>query len=463
MKFWNAFKEAWKRNEYTPMYIATGIAVAFCFLFMQYKDNLTISSIGYWFANSVLTGNFVDYYNSMDWSYGVTIYSIYAIWSIPVWIIFKVTGLAANLTAIPVLLWYKLLTALFAAWCVYLTGKVLGEVCKDREKEVRIQCLSSFFLVFPVFAIGQCDIIGLCFVLLGIYYYLKEKDVKFLICFCIAVTMKYFALFVFIPLILFRFRKISKLLKVFAAGMILVLFTTIFVGNSDAGAAAQSNSQYYVNDHIQKLGLLRINIDWDVAIGLLALSFCTLCIVAYSISNVDKEKNKQYTLWLAMAGYMIFFLFYPCNIYWYVLLAPFWVLVACRDKRLMKVNLLLEIIFGLMTGIIYSYTQYWVLGGEGTFSYLFLKDNIMPRNSFQFFVHTVFGTDLEVYLHIFRGIAYACAGAFLFLNFPGRKAEIASNETEEEMRQDIKAVTWMKIGVLYLWIFFCVYSLVKLN
>lgn len=41
--------------------------------------------------------------------------------------------------------------------------------------------------------------------------------------------------------------------------------------------------------------------------------------------------------------------------------------------------------------------------------------------------------------------------------------EILSNETEEEMEQDIKAVTWMKIGVLYLWIFFCVYSLVKLN
>lgn len=413
---------ALKKRHVKPEEVFLAVAIGFCFFFMLYKDNLSISSIGYWFANSVLTGNFADYYNSMDWSYGVTIYSIYAVWSIPVWIVFKITGLAVDLTAIPVLLWYKLLTAGFAAWSVYLAGKIAGEVYEERDKEVRIQYMASFFFVFPVFAIGQCDVIGLCFVLLGTYYYLKEKDFKFLLCFGLAVTMKYFAVFVFIPLVLFRFRKISKILKVFAAGLILVLLSTVFAGNSAAGAAAQSNEEYYVNEHIQKLGLMRINIDWDIAIGLLALFFGLICIVAYSVSNVNKEKNKQYTLWLALAGYMCLFLFYPCNIYWYVLLAPFWILVACNNKNLMKVNLLLEIVFGLMIGIIYSYIQYWVLGGENTFEYLFLKDNIMPRNAFQFFIHTVFGTDLEQYLQIVRGIAYACAGAFLFLELSGKKS-----------------------------------------
>lgn len=156
-------------------------AISFYFLFMLYGDNLINSVVGYRYLDSVLTGHLAEFYNAMDWSYGISIYTIYAVWSLPVWIFFRITGLEVNVETIPVLLWYKLLLVIFAVWSVYLIGKIARYVYEGKEKEMQLQYACSFLFVFPVFAIAQCDIIGLCFVLLGVYYYLQEKEAKFLL------------------------------------------------------------------------------------------------------------------------------------------------------------------------------------------------------------------------------------------------------------------------------------------
>lgn len=278
--------------------------------------------------------------------------------------------------------------------------------------------------------------------------------------------MKYFALLAFIPLILFRYRKISRLIKVFMAGMLLVIVSMVIMLQSSTASAMMQDENYYVNKQIEFFATIRLDLGDTRFLGLMGLFYGILCVIAYTIPNNDKEKNKKYALWLALGGYMCFFLFYPCNFYWYVLLAPFLILVAYNHRENLKINLILIMLHELMTAICFIYLSPWVLFGPQSFSYLFLKDYAIEENAFQYFVNTALHADLGPYMAIFRGIAYACAGCFMWINFPRRLAKeqgVEGSEEQKELEGEIQAITWMRILVLYVWIFICVYSLISFN
>lgn len=452
-----------EKTEQIAMWIMTLLAILFCFLFMLYGDNLINSNTGYCFIDSIFTGKLRDFFNGMDWSYGISIYFIYAIWSIPVWIFNQFRGNTIDMQAIPVLLWYKLLLVLFAMWSVWLVAKIAKRIDANRVQQIALQYVSSFFFIFPVFAIAQCDIIGLCFVLLGVYYYIQEKNAKFLLSFAIAATMKYFAIFVFIPLILFRYRKLNKTLQALLAGLVFVLCSLAIVSQSTAGREAMGNEEFYVNRHILYFASTSIDMGAVGQIGLLAFFYCILCIAAYTLPNNDKEKNIRTTIWLSLSGYLCFFLFYPCNLYWYVLLAPFLVLVVYTYPQNIRINLLLETVYGLMTGLWYGYgLSWWVQLGPKTFSYLFLKGYTYEteENAIQIFIREVLHSDWSVYLPIFKGIAYAGICMLLILNFPMRIRKNA--ETDIDLNNEIKTITWLRIGIIYVWIFIGAYGLLRM-
>lgn len=433
--------------------------IVVCFMTMLYSDNIINSSIGYGYISSVFSGNFMEYYNNAEWSYGLTIYTIYAIWSIPVWIVNHMFGISDNMMAVPVLLWYKLLLALFAVWSVYIVGKIVECLDLDKKKEIQFQYASSCLFVFPVFAIAQCDVIGLCFVLMGILSYIKEENRKFIIYFAIAVTMKYFAILVFIPLALYRYRRLNKLIGVLAAGAVLIVISIFVISHSDQGSAQMANDQYYVNEHIRKFNDVSVQLSDYIIIGLLAFFYTVLCVLAYiAPNNESRECRAKYALWLSLAGYMSFFLFYDCNIYWYVLLAPFFILVSYSNMKNRKISLLLELAYSTAIILKYVYIQNWVIMGGKTFSYLILKDwkpergeNLVQR------VLNVTTRPLDGYLPIIYGIAYASAIMLLVINYPGIKIQNA--ETEEELEQDVRIVAWLRIAAVYAWILMAILGL----
>lgn len=432
-----------RKNEMKWMAGVLAVGIIFIYLTMLYSDNLVNSSVGYNMADSFFMGRFSEYYNSMSWSYGLSIYFIYAIWSIPVWIIGRIGNMAVNMEAIPVLLWYKLLLVIFAVWSVWLVGKIAEELYRDNAREVMLQYMASFFLIYPVLAIAQCDIIGLCFVLLGLYYYIKERNFAFIVSFAIAITMKYFALFAFLPLLLFRFRKIGKLITTLALGVIFAVASALIILGSDAGGTAMADSDYYVNEHIWRLAEVKIDIGSYKPIGLLGLFFAILCILAFILPNEDTEKNKKYAVWLAFSGYLCFFLFYGCNFYWYVLLAPFLILLAYTKPGYTKICLLLEMLFGVTVAFDCMNKQSWVFLGQKTFNYLFIRKDIVNN--------WLFGR-LRGAISIFRpliiGVSYAAAIGILVLTFPGLK----DAQVEDGIEKEIRIITWARIGVIFMWI-----------
>ena len=432
-----------KQREMKWMAGILGTGVLFVFLTMVYSDQLTNSRFGYQIVDSIFKGQFREFYNGAAWSYGPPIYLIYALWSVPVWLVGFVGGFEVNLEAIPVLLWYKAMLALFALWSVYLVGKLAEELYADKKREIQLQYVASFLFVFPVFAIAQCDIIGLCFVLLALYYYMKEQNLHFLVAIAVATTMKYFALLVFLPLLLFRFRKIGRFIAALAVGMLFLALNTLVVQRSDAVASLTDNPEYYVNEHIRRLAEVKIDIGSYKEIGLLGFFFLALCIVAYVLPNQDTEKNKKYAIWLAFSGYLCFFLFYGCNFYWYILLAPFLILLAYTKPGLTKLCLLLETLYGGTVALDCMNKQPWVFLGPETFTRLLVGREILNNRLFdKIYFH------LETYLPLVLGVSYAAVIGIFVLTAPGVK----DVPVEDGIEKEIRIITWLRIGVIFAWI-----------
>ena len=458
-------KKTVKVNQNLLQWVFLVIASAFSFFFMLYNDNLTNSMSGYYLMNSIFDGTLSQQFNAMGWSYGITIFAIYAVWSFPLCLLSHVFHVPIVLESIPVLLWYKLLLFTFAIWSVVLVAKIAKFIFDEKIEEIGILYCSSIFFVFPVIAIAQCDIIGLCFVLLGIYYYLLGDDWKFLLAFAMASTMKYFAIFVFIPLVLYRYRKMFKLLCTLCIGASLVIISVYIISRSYGGAYLMRDNTYYVNVHIQNFTMSSIDLGMERVVSLLAFFYGALCIGAYGFPNCNDEERKKYTLWLALAGYSCFFLFYPCNFYWYVLLAPFMTLVAWNNRKFKKFNILLDTLYGFLMGFYFCYKQGWVFLGKRMYSYLFLKEygvNVY-NNALQYFMQNILHLDLESFMPIVYGIAYACIIVFLIINFPGwpSKNEGKIERVEEgQMHVEIRNLLWLRIAILYGWIFLSIFCLI---
>lgn len=447
-----------KKNERKILFIFNMIGILFIFCTMLYQDNLANSNFGYQIIDSVFTGTFKELYNASSWSYGISIYAIYAVWSIPIWILFHITGIPVDMNYIPVLLWYKLLLCIFAVWSIHIIAKIAIEL-QEEKKDIVMQYIASYFFIFPVLAIAQCDIIGLCFALLGVYYYVKNENKKFVIFFAIAITMKYFAVIIFIPLVLFRFRKLRKCFCILVIGIALMLISSIIIHSSDRGQAAWQEDSYYVNEHIRNLSMTVIETDGSGTIGLFGLFYSLLCVVAYILPNQEIEKNKDLAIWLVLAGYMCFFMFYPANEYWYVLLAPFLILISYLKPKYIKINLILITLFEITIAIYGFYSSDWVILGENTFSYLFLRKygQAMNQNAFIYTMSNLFHFEMKAHLAFVRGISYACAISIMTINFPNGQKEQQSPEDEKE----IKLITWFRVVVIYMWIIIAIYCLIS--
>lgn len=169
-------------------------------------------------------GDLYDYNYQYGWesAYPISTYVMFALWNIPLRLIgFWRTPIAITdplvlpINQIPlyVIWWMKLLPIIFfvlSAWVIY---KIAFFVKMSRDKSI----LSAFaFLTTPIaflssIVLAQYDTITVFFVLMGVYYYLKQEHKKFVFFFAIAITFKLYALLFFIILLLLNEKKIIKI------------------------------------------------------------------------------------------------------------------------------------------------------------------------------------------------------------------------------------------------------------
>lgn len=218
-----------------------GIILLGAYAFFLYGDVRATFEHSFNFLDSVFQGRVGDFYQiAIEHTstghpavYDIPLYLLFGLWNLPTYIIYRITGFHYLLST-PAQLWLKTMMVLAAL----LAAKVLVDIARDlgvdrqRSKWIAFFFLSSMTLFVPVFVIVQYDIIMIVFILLGLRAYLRGRLGRFLLWFAIANTFKLFAIFIFVPLLLLREKRLRVVALQFGVGLIgLVACRAIYHGN----------------------------------------------------------------------------------------------------------------------------------------------------------------------------------------------------------------------------------------
>ena len=406
--------------------------------------------------------------------YSITFKFVYAIGFFPVWICGKIVGNPNFPESAFAIIWMKFVLVLFLSGIVYEMDCIARELKFDRSKrkEMVFFFLSSLFVFLPVFQVGQYDVICLFFIVCGIRYCIEGKKC-FLIFFAIAAPMKYFAFFVFIPLVLLTTKNILKICVEYIAGLSVVVFEKIFFGiigpkiysllflsssvssvsgsqdNTSAGAEFVSNQLQFLLKNKIKIG--------DAEASIFVLAFAVICIIAFSM-KVPKHKEPRAIVTISFFSYLVFFLFsYSWNSYWIVLIAPFFILLVFEYDNNIVFNIIMEMIIsgGVVIGKMIH--QGWVFGGGLSFSKTLLAS--VPQRNIQV-LYLLEKYKIVKYYSVFYGITIACVLGFvgvIIAELFREKGIINTNQQKEviDKNRDVKIGRfwyWARLLIIILFI-----------
>lgn len=328
------------------------ILAVICFFTFEHSDILHTagSSFGY------LNGHFLDFYEynaefGLYDSYMPITYLTFALWNIPLRLCGIVTE-PTQVVPIAVVMWYKLLPVLLyflSGWIVY---KIALEMNMGRKKA---KLCAYAYLTMPIgffsqFIFGQYDIFTLFCMLLGYYYYLKGKNKYFILFFALAIPYKYFALLLFVPLLLLKEKNIWKILKSIILVGIPYLLQYLLYYNSEV-----------FKEYVLGFGVTGYAFAAGLDTGAATISYVIvvwLLIAAWSYFERPDQKAGviKWSLFLVgMVGFCIFGLsqWHP---QWLLLIVPFFVLSAFLNQNT-KIFLIIDILWMLF--FVLFTVNYW--------------------------------------------------------------------------------------------------------
>lgn len=395
----------------------------------------------------------MTFYNTLhcDALYDFSVYIIFAIWDFPLWLVEKFCGIDA-LYSTPCLLWAKGIMLPFLAGSIIYLKKIGEELNFSKEKTnwCLLIYLTSAFVMSSIFVLCQYDIIGIFFSLISLYYYIRGDMKKFTLFMAISITMKNFALFIFLPLLLLKVKKVSKIvLYTFGSMSVFLLSQLLFtlLGTTPAGSFLFAQMNKMLMGTID-LGLGNASLFIIVYLGILLF-----CYLKQIDSNYELQRFSTYIPFVVWAA---FFVFSESSPYWIILITPYFALLVCQNVSLLKINLWLDTLAGI--GLILAQNLFfpWV------FSYKWLMP-LMPftklvhpietmvqennlailgdEESLEMFTNT-FGLPLTLALFAFSMIALT------ILNFPRKKQTEANlsagiNDFSQPMQVE-RSVIWFR-------------------
>lgn len=309
--------------------------LVFCFFSFNHGDLLATSTHGKDLLLAIFEGKFFQFYDytNSEAVYLIPIYILFAIWSIPVVLIYKLFnielwGRFAYLD-VPyvVLMWYKLLPVLFTV----ATGQVLVKISKYiglsevKQKWILFVFLSCPLLVFSQFIFGQYDSIGMFFTVLALYYYLKKDITKFSILMSISITFKLFALFIFIPLILLSEKRIFYVAKHMIIGAIGFIISNLLFITSPGFMKAKE----FTSGMVDRFFVQGIKINGGI-VSFFLLIFIAICVYSY-ITKINKDNKNEFivkSLFVLSIIYSSFFILILWHPQWIIILVPYLVLLT---------------------------------------------------------------------------------------------------------------------------------------
>lgn len=318
-----------------------------------YGDLLVTTRHGINFWNILFDGQIHNFFhlNTMDsgniWYpgvyacvYNILIYIVFAIWNIPLAILWKITSIDV-MNNILCMAWAKLLPVTAAIVCAYIVCLILKDmgINKARRQLALYLMLSSATLLGSVFINSQYDTLGLIFQLLGLRSYLKKDTRGFLFWFGIAICFKLFALLIVVPLLLLREKKLSRLMVSMVILMIPNLLTTVPFFALDVLKGVERGDSITR----QLLPMLFSQENQNGLFYWFIMAYGALMIWCYIRST--QEITTDDVLWTCFCAITSFFVLLNTHPYWIVLMVPYTMLVIVRmPNHRLPVLLLLETI-----------------------------------------------------------------------------------------------------------------------
>lgn len=409
-----------------------------CYLSFRYSDVVITTDNSLLLLETITQGKLFEFY---DYSvknalicladYEPPIYFIFAIWNLPLFVCEKAWG-ADVLYATGAILWTKLLVVLFVLGVARYIYKIC-ELCEIEEKTKRgsvFLFLSSALVVFPSMVIEQYDCIALFFMVGGLYYYLKSDLKKFLIFFTIAIPLKMFALFIFFPLVLLRWKKIWQIAIYSIAGLLLLGICKVAFGNDPAYVfAIESFSKALMNR------FLTCGFDFRyVIVNGFILCEVVLCVWAYVRKSVGKDLMYD-AIYVCAASFGTFMIFYSFHAYWIIILMPFLILLIMQNGIMYRTNVLMLTVGEYVILLYLMMTQPQCFKPNILDNLLLVKifgevdENVRkyasPAELFSRY-------DLDFYVPFLYTIFMAIIIAILVFNFPKKKAVVVNDEIAEK-------------------------------
>lgn len=404
------------------------VMAGFMLLTMFYADLPIIYNHSLTFLDSLFSGDLANFYaNSLEkpyYGFGAvyywTVYAVIGAWNLPIWILQKLFGI--NVFSIKCMLWCRLEVVFFLFLTLWMLGILLKDFGYGKGKCRFAQFLfaSSLLVILPTAAISQIDIIPVFLMLWGIREYVKSDKItwKFLLIFSFAASLKMFALFVFIPLVLLREKRILAAIGDLLVGVLFILVSLVpYAGRADYEEATSVLNDVMVDrmfETVLPAGNLEIPAFLTILVG--------ICIWAYATEIKSREAYFYYANWIALAVFAAFFIFVFAHPYWIVLLAPYTVMLVVMNAERMKLNVLLEFFMEVSVTVVYLAT-FGVYMTETTFSDLILtRLGFAPVSGGYFSLGDwAVKMELEPYISVLFGIFAVCLLALLVLNRPGKR------------------------------------------
>ena len=344
--------------------------LAFCFLVFYYGDISITQEHTFNFLDSIFSGKLRDFYqiaieNSQFGQpavYDILIYAIFAIWNLPLYIVSKITGYQFIQSGYSII-WLKLFLILFVLLTLYEIYHIALDLkfTKGTAKWICFVTITSGMFVVPVFIQLQYDIISVFFTLCGVRALINGKRKKFILFFAIANALKLFSLFVFIPLILLKEKRVLVAIKEIVLGcLLLVAGKILYIGN----VAYQSSTSSFSDMALERIQALSIPGAYsEIVIPFFMVILIGSVIFAY-VYNSDNENYPYMIIYIPMVIYMAFVICVDLNPYWIILVAPFVAIGIFLNPPFVKVGVYLEMAISFSITFILWIRAYWMSDGE---------------------------------------------------------------------------------------------------
>lgn len=306
------------------IFIFIFLSVACYFLFNQGDLNHTAES-----SYAFLEGHFFDFYSYNKEKVGgndylPSIYLIYSLVNTPYFFIANyATDSFASFLNNPLvkISWWKLTGLIFfisSGFVIHKIHRLLQERIKNNYKELNsaVLFITAPICFFCIFVFSGYDIVGIFFSLVGFYYLLKNNLLKFSLFFSIAITFKFFALIIFIPLLIYVEKNIFRIISYLIIGLSLTLLQILFFWNDVAFSEkifsillgkAQGGSHIF-----------------SKPVGL-SLFFLWCCILYFAKYN-NKPDNHKFIVFIPIVSYGLMFCSVIWHPQWIILLTPYFAL-----------------------------------------------------------------------------------------------------------------------------------------